>query len=307
VKIIVPVPFKIEYNDHLHYGFLFGALRLCGHEVIPYGPGARARGGEALAYDAARPMSETLRCLGADAIFSRDIDHPWIGWEDAKKAGVLMVAYECDMHYRKNLQLFAGTDLLLVRAARAERSARGMRGYNKIGAVRWLPFSFDPSLVPPREGSRRESVYFAGARAWWAYPSRSEAIDALLGAGMLSPESAIDKYQPMKQYYAALTKHALGLTCGSIFSLTVAKHLEIAAAGAILLTDGPYGLDRLIPAQWWLRYDPSTVVEQVRQIILDPGLMEGWTEAAAAARAYCYAHHTDARRAMELGEMLNDL
>jgi hypothetical protein len=220
---------------------------------------------------------------------------------------VPIVVLYCDFHYVKTTRHFEGVDLAFVRhfPALAQFNLLGRRDVKRL---EWLPFSFNPKVCDSSPGTDREaSVFFSGARQRKFYPVRSDAIDNLKEAGLLSDKSVLNGYLLPDEYYQRMNQVLFGLACVSIYRLSIAKQVEIAAAGCCLLTDSKVsdGMDRLFPSDMYVRYSPETVVDIVKRA-KDPSAFAEFAEIGKRAQAWAHEHHSLTKRAEEMSAIIKE-
>lgn len=303
-RILLPVGPR-RYNDHLHYGFWSRCFLSQGHEVHLYGAGAtaRGRGFKYPTYEPGRPMSDVEREVQPDLFVCLGAVVPRQGFAGARCP---KIAIEGDFHYINSLARYRGAELVIARAHREVARATEMPG--PAVPVVWVPFSVhEPHLSYPRtsrERRRSQTVFFAGARQAEWYPVRSQAIADLKGAGLLSSHSVLNGYLSAKNYYAALRKHVFAVACTSKWRVEVAKHLEYAAAGCVVLSDGSDGLDELLP--WYQKYEPGGCSALVRGILSKKTRIRTNQERARATQEHVLTYHTDEVRSQEVCAMLTE-
>jgi hypothetical protein len=304
-RILVPTTGQRRYNDHLHIDFFLSAFARAGLEVIVYGPGAEQRGARApLPFDAGRPMASVVRELDPDVYFTLAPRRSQWATHHGIDLDVPKVLYHCDLHYARDGADYRHAQLLLVRAQAHLAHVRALPNAPQVRA-HWLPFSVAAAHVPtaqPVSTLRDERVYFAGATDPGIYPKRELALGVLAESLLL----ARDGVRSVDAYMHSLTQHALGLTCSSRYRLDTAKHLEIPAAGALLLTDGlAEGLSHLLPdREMYMAFEDARQLRRRLQSLLQARTV--LEERAARARAHVLAHHTDARRGEELIAVMKD-
>ena len=306
MKVLIPCPSRMPFNWHLHWGFLIKTFEREGHTVLTYGPGVESLlpATTPIPYREDISMGTIQRELGADLFVTMGSNSLWLGWHDVScpKASLFT-----DFHYLKHLRDFSGCDILFVRARRFVKDAESLGGRGDLGRIEWLPFSYDQELMEKASEAmkRRWLVFFAGSSAGEHYPIRSSAVAALRSAGLLSRDSAVGVYHHLGEYYARMKRNLFGLTCSSRWRVNVAKHIEIPAAGAVLLTDaGPEdGMGRLLPEELYVRYTPENVVDVVRRMVEEPEMAE---EIGHQAQKHCEEHHTDKVRAKEMCAVLRE-
>lgn len=298
-RILLPVG-PPRYNDHLHYGFWSRCFQSQGHEVHLYGPSAPSRGAgfHYPKYVIGRPMTDVEREVQPGLFVSLGANVRWQGFASVRCP---KIAIEGDFHYVKSVARYKGAALVITRAQREPARAAVMGGPDAV----WVPFSVHlPHLCDAAAGPRVRSVFFGGSRSTEHYPVRSAAVDALQGAGLLSRESAVDGYLPPHRYYQTLRRHMFALACTSKWKMEPAKHLEYAAAGCVVLSDGSPGVDQLLP--WYRRYEPGNVVALVRQILAKRGRVRENLRRARETQEHVLAYHTDEVRSREVCALLTD-
>ena len=302
-RILLPVGPK-RYNDHLHYGFWSRCFQSQGHEVHLYGASAPSRGAgfRYPAYEKGRPMADVAGEVQPDLFVSLGANVRWQGFATVKCP---KVAIEGDFHYIKSMRRYAGASLVIARAQREPERATRMSGPS-IPVV-WVPFSVHvPHLGTPagKAPPRKHTVFFGGSRSPEHYPVRSAAVDNLRAAGLLSAESVVDGYLPPGRYYRALRRHMFALACTSKWRVEAAKHLEYAAAGCVVLSDGSPGLDTLLP--WYRRYEPGQAAALAEQILAKKTRVRENLRRARETQEHVLAYHTDEVRSREVCAMLTD-
>lgn len=138
------------------------------------------------------------------------------------------------------------------------------------------------------------------------YPVRRAAIKQLREAGLLARESVVNGYVPTTEYYNLCRRFVFGLACSTVWRYLPVKHLEYAAAGCAVLTDGAPGLDLLLPPKGYLLYTPETVVSLVREIVEDEGRLRQVVQNARQAQQHVLRYHTDETRSAEICSLLED-
>jgi hypothetical protein len=130
----------------------------------------------------------------------------------------------------------------------------------------WLPFSVHPDwLCEPTLDERPHTVAFAGTvKPAEHYPMRRWAIEVLQAH---IPPKRLNGLRYMQFWRSTL----IGLTCTSAAKYDNAKHVIIPGAGALLLTDGTVGTERLLGPNW-LPYDknPDSLRANVQWAIDQP-------------------------------------
>ncbi len=292
-----------RYNYHLHDGFFAKAFQQLGYRVVHYGRVAqRTTDGP---FPVSVPLPEVVRQVRPVCCLGIELDRPLYLQE---VRGVPRIAYVCDVHRLNTVDMLAGVDLLLVRALRFVDWVRKLHGGSNIGRVEWLPFSYDQQLVDsiPDPRRRARNVIFLGGFRREPWPARRDAMFLLNRAGLLSERSAkrVGYRLYGRQYFETLKSSILGLTCTTRWRLNPAKHFEIPACGTVLMTDGAQGMDQILPADLYVKYQPPTVVDTVRRALADDHRLR---QMAVDSRAYMRTHHTDAIRAKELREILGSM
>jgi len=171
---------------------------------------------------------------------------------------------------------------------------------NSLKNACWLPFSIHPDwlVFPQQKDGRKLLVTYAGNKSRpELYPVRTKALKVLWREKLIE-EPVMPRYH--MEYMKWWRQYLAGLTCGSMFHSTNAKHLIIPAAGAALLTDGPPGIELLFPdphTYWRYRPDCSDLVGVARSILDDPA--RAWV-ARRKMHDVLKARHTHAARWAEL-------
>ncbi|UCC72586.1 MAG: glycosyltransferase family 1 protein, partial [Gemmatimonadota bacterium] len=279
-----------------------------------------------------RPMIEVVQATAPDIYWSMVPKRSaWCTHHGLGKAPswLVRVGYESDFHYATDATHYHGLDLLLVRAYSAVGQARFLPGGLDLRRIRWLPFCLSRpasqrlQAAPPLTAHALEQqvrdrtmriprAVATGVVAHEVYPRRTAAIKALVAAGLCD---VVPGYLPEEAYYDKLRRYQFAITCSSKWSLDVAKHIEIPAAGCVLLTDGlSDGLDYLLPggsqAQdppcQYIRYtDGDDVVDIVRELCdWDPLQL---IAVASAAQEQVRQRHTFDARVRELGRLLTEI
>jgi len=227
-----------------------------------------------------------------------------VRWQGFATVKCPKVAIEGDFHYIKSMRRYAGASLVIARAQREPERATRMSGPS-IPVV-WVPFSVHrPHLGSAGPTSpRARTVFFGGSCSAEHYPVRSQAVDNLRAAGLLSGRSAVDGYLPPARYYQELRRHMFGLACTSKWRVEAAKHLEYAAAGCVVLSDGSPGLDALLP--WYRKYEPGQAASLVKQILAKKTRVRENLRRARETQEHVLAYHTDEVRSREVCAMLTD-
>ncbi len=288
------------YNYHLHHGFLVRAFESQGHDVIQYGPPFS----DPLGFDESRTMAQVVDMVKPDLLVSmptRRVRRHWTA------VPVPRVSYVCDFHYWNDVESLNGSALLIVRANNAVKHA-AMLGMS-LADVHWLPFSFDAEEMAkaPTVAHRSHKVFFAGAaHPPDIYPLRSAAIYELRRRRLLADDSVVDGYVDRPRYCESLKRSLFGLACSSRWRLDIAKHVEIPAAGTILLSDGGDGMNDLFPASMYIRHHGNDAADIVAQILGDPGRLADARAMADVATLWAHEHHTDTLRARQLCSLLKD-
>lgn len=293
MKLFVPREGYVEdHHERLCRSAVVTLLSLLGHDSVDWP-------------DMERDADRAARLVNADACFFT-LRNPSCcpKWRLADvRLDVLKIQLVADFHYSRNLDDFAGADLLLLRYPTAIARARTMPGVDKIRAFDWLPHAVDPRLIPVNDGQRVAKIASIGIRNNY-YPARTRAGAQLAAAGLLAEHNTdIKPVLPLADYYRELSAHEGGLACGSVFRFPVAKHVEIPAAGCLLFTDAPPGIERYLPDHLYVKYGRDDVVEKARSLL---GTLEG-KAMAQAAREHVASKHSIEARARELAQMSDAL
>ncbi len=295
---------RSRYNYRLHEGFFESALSFLGYDIVHYGQAAQGtRHGP---YDACRDVNEVVRIVKPVFCLGVELNDP-VYIQQVK--GVPRVAYVCDIHRLKTVEMLAGVQLLLVRAQRFESWVRKLSGGNRIKQVTWLPFSVDMKSVDrvPEPQRREPLVILAGGHRREPWPVRHCSMIALMKAGLLHTRSTckVGSRYFNDDYFRIVKSCVLGLACTTRWKLNPAKHVEFPACGTALMTDGAPGIDLLIPKELYIKYTVENVVKTVRSIVTDPVRLAEVRAMGKESSDYVRAHHSNEIRAKELAAILN--
>jgi len=298
---------RLRHSDHLHQGFFFGAFKAMGFDVVAYGPNAplRTRQGARvpLPYDQGRPLPDVIREVGADLLFCLT-RRGWLFNHHGVPDSVGKIVCYPDFHNDRDVRHYEGAHLLVLRSLTYVERAKTLPGAERLRQVSWLPFSFDAQAAGRHRPllKRIPKVAFAGSINGPHYVKRRRAANALTSAGLMGLFRKRPRWAPAV-YFTKLAQHQFGLTCAGINDVEVAKHVEIPAAGSILLTtDGP-GVRQMLPTDSYLVYRDDDVVTVVRDALAAPERME---QMATRCREHVHAHHTNAVRVRELRELVRE-
>lgn len=293
-----------RYNYHLHERFFERAFAGAGHQLVHYGRVAVGTKDGPIPFDSKLDVRAVARKMKADLVVSIELNQPVM---NAQLGSLPRLAYVCDLHRVKSLQMLGGADLMVVRAKSFEALVPKLPGGGLVRHVHWLPFSFDQQMMDsiPERQSRYPLVTFGGSIRQEPWPVRREAILALHDAALVSPDVRVMRHDPLPLYYQSLKSSMLGLACSTRWKLNPAKHVEVPAAGGVLLTDGSPGMAELLPKDLYEIYAPSTVVGLVRSLVASKEKRDELRARGIRAAAYARAHHSDERRAAQLFELLD--
>jgi|6_EtaG_2_1085325.scaffolds.fasta_scaffold03969_3 hypothetical protein len=303
MRVLMPALGHIRYNNHLHQGFLIDTFLRHGYDLVLYGPDVqhRRKGRVPVLWDPKRPFQRVVRTVRPDLIFWCYPRAKWLKRDWADLGDIPKVVYHSDFHYERHLRMFRGADLVLLRAKTAAQDAERMKGRGGLGDVRWLPFSVDMPIVDSAPGvsARVPKVHFSGATQGEPYPARSAALTALRRTGLLGDEYK-HGYHSQVLYYKALKRHMFALACTSAWDLTIAKHVEMLAAGCILLTDGGTGIDDLTGGNYFVYDHGQSAPDLVLRILRDPGLRRDAIAIASRGAEFVRKNHSHLVRGRQL-------
>lgn len=185
-----------------------------------------------------------------------------------------------------------------------------LRAYDQLAdrspcsMVEELAFSVDPASYVKVHARGREGIGYSGHRKWSmrGRQPRRYALDRLDGVVRIAHKSC--QGQDQIDFYRSCRA---ALTCdGGVKALT-AKHFEIPAAGAVLVTSGRAGIERHLPAGTWLTYTArgNGVVEAWREI--DRNWYKVWRHRAKQAEIHVLRTATHERRWMSVFDALRSL
>lgn len=291
---------KARVNDAIHRGFFDAAPG----RVAYYGPGE----GEAVPFDAARPLRDVVRVVEPRIIvvnMKKRVD-PWIETEQLRELDRPLAVVEVDYCFSSASATFcpkhqgsdgwyerAGVDHLFLRhKSDFERSSFRSRS--------WLPFSIDPMVMHPGKNDA-VAIGFAGTISpKWNYFKRRRVLSAVKDL-VWSEIRALTG----SMYADFLRSCVLGVTCSGLFRYDNAKHLEIPACGALLLTDGTDGTDALLPdPEMYERYElDANVRGLVLRLLAEPDTCR---RRARLAADHVRRHHSHAVRWKELYDTCRD-
>lgn len=292
-------------NDLIHRGF-FDA---CPGEVIWYGPGEdpylnltqmTEKSCELAVpfteYEKGEPFSTVMCRLKPDLVLVNMKKRvPWLKRDDVAlvaKLGVPICLVDVDVWGKHEDPFYKWPWTRIF--------VRGFIDVAKISGVSpvpvsWLPFSVHPSWINiPTEAKTEFGVGFVGnLEPASLYQARRRAIQKL-GRKIVVPKAKVYGVAYMHWW----RKCSIGLSCGGTWGYNVAKDLIIPGAGAILLSSGPKGLDKLLPRDAYVVYGPNAqnVVTLVEQTLADKRLLERRIIAAKHVEKF----HTHATRWAEL-------
>lgn len=282
-RVLVAFHGKRRRNGHLHMEFWLKLLKVAGYQIGFYGPHVHTRTKPVLPFKARRSMTEVTRAWAPDLYLTSN--PAWL-----PKGSFPRVLYEPDVHRVQRAGMRGKFDLVLTRSNYGCRHLRKLTKDDKQ-PVWWVPFSFDEKLMATVKAHRcKKRVGFAGSVALPHYEARVRALE-VLGRAVCRA----DRWMAPGPYYGFLKGHAVGLACAGRRRLELAKHIEIPAAGALLLTSGPQHMDELLPKGTYVRYEhPASVAEQLERL---PS--EQIVDMRKRAKAHCWAKHTDSVRIKE--------
>lgn len=293
-----------RYNYHLHERFFERAFTWAGHRLVHYGRVAGETKDGPISFDPKLDVRTVAREVKADLVVSIELNQPVM---NAELGSLPRLVYVCDLHRVKSLQMLGGADLMIVRAKAFEALVPKLPGGRLVRHVHWLPFSFNQQTMDsiPERQPRYPLVTFGGSIRQEPWPVRREALLALHDAALVSPDVRVMRHDPLPLYYQSLKSSMLGLACSTRWKLNPAKHIEIPAAGGVLLTDGSPGMAELLPRDLYEVYTPSTIVGLVRGLVSSKEKQSELRARGIRAAAHARAHHSDERRAEQLLGLLD--
>lgn len=268
-------------NDSIHRGF-FDAFP---GTVQWYGPG------EACNFEPERPLTTVVNEAAPDLVLV-NMKKRVVFWMDPRWLRAVQVPKACvevDFCYEKDASWY--------RACKFDMTFfRGFVDWKRADLEKkaWLPFSVDPKWCHAPQDVDAD-VGFAGTlNPESNYPVRNLALRTI--GTVVQPRKRL-----LGDEYAAWWRTVpIGLTCSSVHKYENAKHLIIPAAGALLLTDGAPGLERLFDdMNAYERYKPdcSDLKEIVARLLSDRMMLMHRRQTAAA---HVFATHTHSQRWRDL-------
>jgi len=296
-----------RFNDGLHLGFFERALRDYGHEAVDYGPPRPGEKTGPLPYDPTRTARDVMKELDGDVYLHME---GWRGTEmlSTLPSSVPSIGYVVDWHRARYRNWVSMPDVLFYRAQAFRESLVEHRPKKSRRTCVFLPFSVDEKAISSLEQTeeRERRVLFVGAARVDDYPMRKRWIPKLRKEGLLAKGSSVSPAYDHKKYLQYIRDAAAAFACTGTLGLPHAKHLEIAACGTLLFTDGHPCLDALLPRGSYVAYGNRDVVDLSRRW-LDSKQDDKRNKKAQVARRHVLAHHTHAVRARQMLKHLDDL
>jgi len=301
MKVLVVTWHREGYMSYRqHFGILNRLARYC--DYVIYGRKYFERYGGPLGnvkklYDKHRP--DIVICYGA---------MEFIKYENVfgQLKGCLKVCIEPDYHNH-----FGKEDWYL------QFNVVALRNANDTEKIKtrcfWWPWSVDEKEFYPTEDPRRNVIGFAGSSKHHLYTIRSEAIHALLSAGLLEHRMKTIMFSELNDKgewkdrgrYQQYLREINGLLTSTENRGPFAKTFEGMASGTIILTSPVFHKELLFgDKECFVEYKPdcSDIVDKAEFI-----LNENLVEIADNAYDVCIERHTTDKRIKELYDNLNNL